>query len=279
MHPLVIVLIVIAGILILGVAVNIYTIAPGKKRTETEKYKSVKFAHRGLHGDGCAENSLSAFAKAKALGFGIELDIRLSKDGELVVFHDESLSRVVGKEGKVIDFTAEELSKMSLDGTSDGIPTFRQVLELIDGAVPLLIEIKNDVNEGGVAERFVEMIGDYKGDYIVESFNPLALRTVRKARPDIIRGILSLEYMKEPKYKGKILYFLLQHLRLNFLARPDFVAYDKGGYKVSELRAIRRNYGTALFAWTVRSPEEEAQAINHGFDSIIFEGYIPDKQG
>ncbi len=268
----------VMGLLVIaGVLVNIFMIKPGKNRSEMEKFKSVKFAHRGLHNGERAENSISAFAKAKEMGFGIEFDIRLSKDGVLVVHHDADLSRVVGREGKVIDFTAEELSKMSLNGTNEGIPTFREVLELIDGAVPLLIEIKHDIGESGVAERFLEEIKDYHGDYIVESFNPVAIRTVKRARPDILRGILSMEYMKDEKYKGKIVYRLLQDLRANFLMRPDFVAYDKLGYHIRNLRYIRRNYGTALFAWTVRSPEEEAEAISHGFDTVIFEGYIPDK--
>lgn len=277
MHPIFIVLIVLASIcLFLGVG-WLYMIWPGKRRPEMEKYKSVKYAHRGLHDENKAENSMSAFAAAKEKGFGIELDVRLSKDGELVVFHDETLTRVVGKEGKVIDFTADELSKMSLSGTSDGVPTLRQVLDLIDGAVPLLIEIKLGTGERGVAEKFIEVIEGYKGDFIVESFNPLALRVVRRERPDILRGILSAEYMKDPKYEGKLVYRLGQNLALNFLMRPDFIAYDKKGYAVPSLRFIRRVFGTPLITWTIKSQEEENAAISHGFDTVIFENYIPEK--
>lgn len=277
MNPILIVLIVILALLLAITLVGLYMICPGKRRPEMEKYKQVKYAHRGLHDKHRAENSMSAFAAAKELGFGIELDVRLSKDGELVVFHDDNLSRVVGKEGKVIDFTADELAAMSLSGTSDGIPTLRQVLDLIDGAVPLLIEIKMANGESGIAEKFIEVIEGYKGDFIVESFNPFALRTVKAARPDILRGILSMEYMKEEKHKGSLLYRMLQNLQLNFLMRPDFVAYDKRGYAVRGLRTIRRNFGTPLFAWTIKSAEEEAAAISHGFDTVIFEGYIPEK--
>lgn len=267
---------VIAAVLIFVLGA-LYLISPGRKRQGMEKYKTVKFAHRGLHGDGRAENSMSAFAAAKEAGFGIELDVRLSKDGELVVFHDPTLERVCGQEGRVIDYTAEELSKISLSGTEDGIPKFSDVLKLIDGAVPLLIEIKMDVGENGVAEKLVEVIEGYKGDYIVESFNPVALRTVRKLRPDILRGILSCLYMKKEKYKGKLLYKLLENLNLNFLIRPDFIAYETEGHAKSVLRFIRHTYGTPLFAWTVRSKEEEAEAIGYGFDSVIFEKYIPEK--
>ena len=277
MHPILIILTVVLGIAVLAFLAWLYMIAPGKKRREMDKYKHVKYAHRGLHDESKAENSMSAFRAAKEHGFGIELDVRLSKDGELVVFHDSNLTRVVGKEGKVIDFTAEELSKMSLMGTSDGIPTLREVLEMIDGAVPLLIEIKMQGDESGVAEKFLEVIEGYKGDYIVESFNPIALRIVKKARPDILRGILSMEYTKDERYKGKILFTLSEKLCLNLLMRPDFVAYEKNGYGVKNLRTIRKSFGTPLITWTVKSLEEEAAAISHGFDTVIFEGYIPEK--
>ena len=277
MHPIFIVLIVLASIGGIIGGVWLYMIWPGKKRPEMEKYKNVKYAHRGLHDDNKAENSMSAFAAAKEKGFGIELDVRLSKDGELMVFHDETLTRVVGIEGKVIDYTADELAKMSLLGTADGVPTLRQVLDLIDGAVPLLIEIKMGNGESGIAEKFIEVIEGYKGDYIVESFNPIALKIVRRERPDILRGILSAEYMKDEKYQGKLLYRLAQNLALNFLMRPDFIAYDKKGYAVPSLGFIRRVFGTPLITWTIKSQKEEDEAIGHGFDTVIFENYIPEK--
>ena len=100
---------------------------------------------------------------------------------------------------------------------------------------------------------------------------------MRKKRPDILRGILSMEYLKEEKHKGSLLYGLLQHLMLNFMVRPDFIAYEKTGYAVWGLRFVRRSFGTALITWTVKSAEEEMEAISHGFDTVIFEGYIPEK--
>jgi glycerophosphoryl diester phosphodiesterase len=277
MHPILIVLIIFASLVFLGTCLWLFMIWPGNRRKEMQKYTKVWYAHRGLHDDAKAENSMSAFAAAKEMGFGIELDVRLSSDGELVVFHDATLDRVVGREGKVIDFTAEELSKMSLSGTADGIPTLRQVLDLIDGAVPLLIEIKMGSGESGVAEKFLEVIEGYKGDYIVESFHPFALKTVKKARPDILRGILSYEYMKDERYKGKIIFRLSQNLELNFLSRPDFISYDHNGYNVPKLRLVHRLFKTPLVAWTVRSQEEENAAREHGFSAVIFENYIPER--
>lgn len=240
-----------------------------------EKYKSVKFAHRGLHDGGRAENSLSAFSAAVAKGYGIELDVRLCKSGELVVFHDPTLNRVCGVDGRVIDMTAEELSHVSLSGTGEGVPTFAKVLETVGGAVPLLIEIKMEGDEKGVAERLCLELDGYHGDYIVESFNPKALRVMKKRAPSVLRGILSTRFSEEPKYKEKKLYtVVLQGLYTNFLCRPDFIAYGKNGYSEKNLRRIRARYETPLFAWTIRSAEEEAEALSHGFDSIIFEKYL-----
>lgn len=277
MHPIFIVLIVIASLSLLALLLMLYMICPGKKRSEMERFARVRYAHRGLHDDKKAENSMSAFKAAKEMGFGIELDVRLSKDGELVVFHDGNLTRMTGNEGKVSDYTVEELSKMSLLGTDDGIPTLREVLDLIDGSVPLLIEMKRASGEGDVAPKLLEVIEGYKGDFIVESFNPFELRTIRKSRPDILRGMLSMDYSKEEKFKDKLLYKLLQNLMFNFLARPDFIAYEKEGYALHTVRFIRHSFGTTLFAWTIKSQEEENAAISHGFDTVIFEGYIPEK--
>lgn len=275
------VLLIIAGALAaLTLAVSLlylFAIKPSVRRCGLEKYMNVKFAHRGLHGDGRAENSMSAFRAAVEAGYGIELDVRLSSDGELVVFHDPNLKRVCGIDALVRDFTAEELSAMSLSGTRDGIPTLREVLALVDGSVPLLIEIKMEGDESGVPEALAEIICDYKGDYIVESFNPLALRTFRKIMPEVPRGILSMLFTKEEKYRGKLTYFLLENMLLNFLAKPDFIAYDKEGHTSSALRRIRKKWSTPLFAWTVRSAEEELKTVHDGFDTVIFEGYLAEK--
>ena len=265
------------GIIALGILLFLFLVSTRRSDGRMEKYKSVKFAHRGLHGEGRAENSMSAFMRARENGFGIELDVRLSADGELVVFHDNDLDRVCGKEGRVADYTAAELREMKLAGTNDGIPTFREVLEAIDGAVPLLIEIKSDKVKDGASERVLEELKDYRGDYIVESFNPFMLRKIRRGRPDILIGILSCIYKKNEKTRGKPLYSLLENLYLNFLMRPDFIAYEKDGYANRNLRFLRHTYRAPLFAWTIESAEEEAAAISHGFDSVIFEGYIPEK--
>ena len=251
----------------------LFLVAP-KKNKEMKKYKSVMYAHRGLHKDSYAENSMSAFRAAVDAGYGIELDIRLSKDGELVVFHDDTLDRVCGREGKVIDFTADDLAEFKLSGTEDGIPRFADVLAMVDGKVPLLVEIKESTANTAVSEAACKMLKEYKGDFIVESFNPLSLRKVGQELPEVSRGLLSHRYYEYEHYR-KPLYFLLQTLLINFVCRPAFIAYDHRHAKALGLRFVRSFFDTPTIAWTVRSAEEEKAARENGFDGIIFENYLP----
>ena len=253
--------------------IYLFMIAP-EKREEMKKFTRTKYAHRGLHNEERAENSMSAFLAAAEAGYGIELDVHLSKDGKLVVFHDNTLDRVCGVKGRVVDFTAKELSRLSLNGTGEGIPLFSDVLAAIDGRVPLLIEIKEETVNTDVAVAVCNMLKSYKGEYIVESFNPFSLRTVKKRLPNVSRGILSTKYftIKKP---GSAKFLLLQLLMANFLCRPAFVAYDHTHAKAISLRLIRIMFGVPTFAWTVRSREEEVKAYNNGFDAIIFENYLP----
>ena len=263
----------IPGIVVFLFVLWLFLIAP-KNKKQMKKYKNLYYAHRGLHNSERAENSMSAFKAAVDAGYGIELDIRLSKDGKLVVFHDDTLDRVCGREGKVIDFTAEELAGFKLRGTEDGIPLFSDVLKLVDGKVTLLVEIKEDAGVSAVSEAACEMLSQYKGEFIVESFNPLSLKTVKDKRPDFIRGILSHRYYEYEQFR-KPLFFALQTLLLNFLCRPAFIAYDHRHAKSIALRFTRGLFDVPTLAWTVRSPEEEAEARKNGFDGIIFENYLP----
>lgn len=266
-------MIAIPIVIVVLMVIWIILVAP-KNNDDMKKFKKVLYAHRGLHNGERAENSMSAFKAAVEAGYGIELDIRLSKDGKLVVFHDDTLDRVCGREGKVADFTADELAGFRLCGSDDGIPLFSDVLRLVDSRVPLLVEIKEDPGNDKVSVAACEMLSEYKGEFIVESFNPLSLRTVKKHKPEFIRGILSHRYYAYDNFK-KPLYFLLQSLLLNVLCRPAFIAYDHRHASSVALRLNRLLFDTPTLAWTVRSEEEERAARKAGFDSVIFEGYLP----
>ncbi len=264
---------VLGGLLILF-CLYLFLIKPSGRRTEMERYKSVRYAHRGLHGGGAAENSMTAFKRAVDAGFGIELDVRLSSDGRVVVFHDDTLDRVCGKEGRVDSRTAEELAALSLSGTADGVPLFEDVLALVDGKIPLLIEIKEDAGKYCVTEALLKILPTYHGEFIIESFNPLALARVRELSPEYLRGFLCQNFLSNKKNR-KPLYFLLQTFVLNSLCRPDFIAFMHSDYKNAALKLTRGIFSVPTLAWTVRAPEEEAAAYEHGFDGVIFENYIP----
>lgn len=255
-------------------ALFIFLMKPsGKRREKMKEFANVRYAHRGLHGNGVAENSMTAFRLATDGGWGIELDVRLSKDGELVVFHDDELSRVTEFDGRVCDRTYGELSKMKLSGTEDTVPLFKDVLRAVDGKVPLLVELKEAEGSYGVAEAAVKILSEYDGPYIIESFNPLSLARVRKIAPEVLRGILAQHFTADKKYRG-IKYFLLQHLCLNFLCRPDFVAYNFKHAKMPAFRLLRA-FGAPCLAWTTESEEDDAKALGSGFGGIIFQYYTP----
>ena len=265
---------VIISALILVFLIYIFLITPKISKRIEEKYLKARYAHRGLHSADAPENSMRAFERAVEKGFGIELDVRFSKDKKLVVFHDRTLDRVTSEKGNVCDRTASELSSIALEGTDCTVPLFEDVLALVDGKVPLLVEIKQDPDEANVASEACRILRDYKGDYTVETFNPLALATVKKELPKACRGLLCDRFTEQEKYR-KPLYYLLQAMILNFLCKPDFIAYNHKAGQGLSVKIAKKVYKTPFFAWTVRSEQEEKTALENGFCTVIFENYIP----
>lgn len=247
------------------------------RRPDRTSFYGVHYAHRGLFDNhsNAPENSLPAFRKAVYNGYGIELDVQLSKDGIPVVFHDASLKRMCGVDGNVWEYTLKELQQMKLADSSSTIPTFADVLALIDGRVPLIIEYKLDVPQTKVCELGNELLSKYNGDYCIECFHPLALLWYRKHRPDVMRGQLCMEYWKDDKFRGKLLYLLLSYLVTNVAARPDFIAYrhsDASNFS----RRVCRKLGALSVAWTIKNQEQLDDARNN-FDLFIFDSFIPEK--
>ena len=259
-------------ILALLFLLHIFLMTTRRRRKEAEAFMHTPYAHRGLFDERIPENSLSAFSAAVGQGFGIELDVQLSADGEVMVFHDESLLRMTGCDASLYAKTREELSALRLGGTEEKIPTLKEVLACVDGKVPLLVEIKSDHAVFDVCRKTAELLDGYKGAYMIESFHPLAVDWFRKNRPAVVRGQLSARLFKKGDRTPSM--FLVQNLLLNFLARPDFVAYDyhhKKGYSFSLCRFFHRPY---TVAWTVK--DEEALALSHAFDGVIFERLTQD---
>lgn len=244
-------------------------------RADKSPFRDVLYAHRGLHDNHseAPENSMTAFEKAVENGYGIELDIQLSKDNIPVVFHDFTLKRVCGIEGKVCDYTYDELLQFSLFGSKEKIPRLEEVLELVDGKVPLIIEYKIEWMDNQVCRVADEILQKYQGAYCIESFNPLGLLWYRRHRPQIMRGQLADALYSRKEYKG-LLYFALENLLLNFLTKPDFVAYNHKEKGRLSRRLCRSLYRNTAVAWTIKNEEEFANA-GKDFDLFIFEGFLP----
>lgn len=233
------------------------------------------YAHRGLHDNetDAPENSKAAFRKAIEAGYGIELDVQLTKDRIPVVFHDETLKRVCGAEGKVRDYTFQELQQFAICQSDERIPLFSEVLKLVDGKVPLIIEIKAYESANVVCAKTDELISQYKGPYCIESFHPFAVRWYQHHRPQVVRGQLSSNFNK-PDREELIYEALVHYLLTNFLCSPDFIAYDHL-YKTNISRVLCHKLYKALpVTWTVKS-QEQLEACRDDFKIFIFEGFIP----
>ena len=269
-----IVLIIVLSLIIL----YLFAIMPRTiKRPDHSRLLGHYYAHRGLPDNEteAPENSMAAFRKAVEAGYGIELDVQLTKDRIPVVFHDETLKRVCGVEGKVRDYTYEQLQQFTLCKSQEKIPLFADFLKMVDGKVPLIIEIKIHEKASVVCSIADELIREYKGVYCVESFDPRAVRWYKKNRPEVIRGQLSSNFNQKDK-REKITEFLVHYLLLNFLGRPDFIAYDHR-FKKNISRQIACNlFGALRVAWTIKS-QQEMDAAKEDFTLFIFEGFIPEK--
>ncbi|MGN1023379.1 MAG: glycerophosphodiester phosphodiesterase family protein [Lachnospiraceae bacterium] len=271
------------GFLILAAlaALYLYCIMPRMfHRPDMAPLRSRYFAHRGLHDIalGIPENSLPAFSRAVEQGFGIELDLHLTKDGIPVVFHDFHLKRMTGEEGDVEDYTLKELKSFHLAGTNEQIPTLSEVLSLVDGKVPLLIEYKTETTDIRVCPVSEEQLKNYRGLYCVESFNPIAMRWYKKHRPDILRGQLSDKMLHYKQFRTAKLFLgalCLQGMVTNVFSRPDFIAFDIKFKNLSRF-LDRKLFGSVSAGWTVKSREELSRA-RHSYDVFIFEDFVPDR--
>lgn len=227
------------------------------------------YAHRGLHGNRIPENSLAAFALACERGVGIELDVQLSRDGVVMVFHDATLTRMTGIEKKLCELDAAELGRLSLAGTEQTIPTLSEVLSLVSGRVPLLVELKGEDTNVALCEKLAKLLCDYRGAYCLESFNPLLIGQMKKHLPDAFRGLLYTNVCKE-KNNSSLLNRLLTAMALNFIAKPNFIAYHQAYRNALPVRLTTRLWHAPKFVWTVRTKEELDTARANG-ECPIFE--------
>lgn len=227
-------------------------------------------AHRGLHDKTTPENSLSAFKKAIEAGYAIELDVQSIADGTVIVFHDESLSRLTDNDGYVKFLNKSDLDLLYLKGSKERIPTLAEALEFIDGRVPVLIEIKNTGKVGDLEKSVIELLKNYKGDYAIQSFNPYVLEYFYKYAPHILRGQLS-GYFKGEKLTFFKKYALKRMLLNSKVSHPDFISYEA---RHLPNRFVRKHKTLPLLAWTVKSQSEYLRVVKY-CDNVIFEGFDP----
>lgn len=237
------------------------------------------FAHRGLHDrtKGIVENTGSAFQAAIDAGYAIETDVRASGDGEILVFHDATLERLTEGSGAVAELGATALKKTRFRGTSDKMFTLGDLLELISGRVPLLIEIKSGWSgQGPLEQRIAEYLASYQGHAAVMSFDPRSVAAFATATPDTPRGLVAGRFDDPLHWAGLTTWqrFKLRHLLSAFIARPQFIAYDIRALPALAPVAARTLFGWPLLTWTVRSKAERRTARKWA-DAMIFEGFRP----
>lgn len=226
-------------------------------------------AHRGFHNEEAPENSLGAFQNAIDKGYAIELDVQLIEDNTVVVFHDELLARATGKDGYLRNLKSENLKDYNLFGTSYTIPTLEEVLKLVDGKTPLLIEVKNTGKVGELESALLKVLENYNGEFAVQSFNPYVLEWFLNNAPHILRGQLSSSFKGEKL--SFIKKFILRRMSFNKRNKINFISYEA---KSLPNRYVRKFKNIPLIAWTIKSQTEYLKVA--GFcDNIIFENFEP----
>lgn len=246
------------------------------KTHDLKAFKGYYYAHRGLHdGKTIPENSMEAFDLAIKNNYGIELDVQLTKDNIPIIFHDDNLKRVCGINKMVKDCSFEELQRIYLYNSKKRIPHLREVLDLVNGQVPLILEFKLRSLTNSICKIVSSYLDDYGGIYCIESFHPLVVHWYKKNRPSVIRGQLSTKYLFPKKGIGnRLLSFVLSSLLFNFLTRPDFIAYEHKYARNLSLIICRKLYKTPTIAYTIQS-QKELEKNYEIFDFFIFDSFTP----
>ena len=249
-----------------------------KKRKRIEALSGWRYAHRGLFSKpGIPENSRAAFRRAADNGYGAELDVHLMADGTLAVIHDSELRRMTGKEGIVENCTRGDLPHLFLGGTSETVPTFEEVLQIVGGRTPLIVELKTwNGNAAGLAGAVCKVLDDYEGLYCIESFDPRVLLWLRRRRPDVIRGILSQDFVGDRNGLSFLGAVNATHMTYSLLTRPDFIAY-----RFKDRKALGNRFGLKVMkckgaSWTIRTPGQLRAAEAEGLWPIFEENSLED---
>ena len=255
-----------------------FCVKPGRlSAAQAAPFYGVNHAHRGLYAQdqSVPENSLPAFAAAAEKGYGMELDIQLSLDGEVVVFHDDTLARMCGIGGRVDAFPLARLREMPLAGTAERMPLLTEVFDTVAGKAPIIIELKTGPRNEELCRKGLALMRAYQkqygGAFCVESFDARIVAWFRKNAPDILRGQLT----DSPRALGSgrsVLDFIAGNLLSNVIARPQFIAHGPG--RKTALTRFAEACGAMPVYWTAR-PGDDAAALEEYYDAVIFEHYAP----
>ncbi len=235
-------------------------------------------AHRGLHdaAKGIVENSASSVRAAMGAGYAVEVDLQCAADHMPVVFHDDTLDRLTSESGPVAAHSADALSRIPLRNSQDSILSFAALLALVNGHVPLVLEVKSTWSrDGKFEENIANMLASYPGPVAVMSFDPYSLAAFRRAAPLLPRGLVADRFDDESHWSQLKLWqrFAMRNLLTAAIAWPNFIAYDIGALPALA-PLIARLFGLPLLTWTVRSPAERERALRYA-DAMIFEGIRP----
>ena len=266
-------------VIILLLLVYAELIRPNLPRRDISPLMGVDYAHRGLWNtnepgeNNRPENSLAAFRAAVDKGYGIELDVHLTKDGHLVVHHDDSLKRLTGVDIRIAESTLADIRACHLPN-GESVPTYDEVLDAVAGRIPMIVEVKVEGNADALSHAVYERMKGYDGPWCMESFAPSAVKWFRLNAPEVIRGQLAFDHAG----KGRTAFLFLRNLGIasmlqNVLARPDFVAFEAKSVKWHTLSIhLLRLMKPWFVAWTVRS-QEDMDKNRAKWDLQIFEKF------
>ena len=264
-------------VILILIIIYLWMIAPCKKdRPDDSMLRGWMYAHRGLH-DGnhqVIENSMQAFRLAVENGYGMELDVQLTRDGQMVVHHDGSLKRVCGVDKLVQDVDYADLPLLP-DGSR--IPLFTEVLEMVDGRAPIIVEVKHNGGPAKNAAAAWQILKEYRGPYCVEAFNPAAMKYFRENAPHILRGQLASGGKWKKEELNLASYIALRSLIVNMISRPHFVAYSVPTDHTVSMWLMKNVFRPLLACWTVRSQQVLDDAYKAGYQYPIFELFEPKK--
>ena len=226
-------------------------------------------AHRGYHSlkDFIPENSIPAFIKAIENNYIIELDLHILKDGNVVVFHDDNLDRMTGLNKNIKDVTYDEIKNLKLNNTNNFIPLLKEVLDLVNDRVPIIIEFKYDVKAGVLEKATMDILKNDNGKFVIKSFSPLSILYFKKHYPNVVRGFLSSNMKSEKCFIKR--WFLTSNFLLKFL-NVDFLSYDINSLPDKMVKNFRKEH--IILGWTVRNKDDFEKGKKY-CDNLICENF------